>query len=94
VDQAWEEMGPDLLHDAQMYGGWMATNNTAATSYASSVDELRAEEGPYRIVTTEDAVAMIKAGQILAMQPLCGGMPVALAWRSLQLVADEVMPEI
>jgi alkanesulfonate monooxygenase SsuD/methylene tetrahydromethanopterin reductase-like flavin-dependent oxidoreductase (luciferase family) len=94
VDKAWQEMGPHLLHDAQMYGDWMANNTTAATSYASSVDELRAEQGPYRIVTPEDAVAMIKAGQILAMQPLCGGMPIALAWRSLQLVADEVMPEI
>lgn len=94
VDKAWQEMGPHLLHDAQMYGDWMANNTTAATSYASSVDELRAEQGPYRIVTPEDAVAMIKAGNILAMQPLCGGMPVELAWRSLQLVAAEVMTQI
>ena len=94
VDEAWEKMGPYLLHDAQMYGDWMASNNTAATSYASSVEELRGEQGPYRIVTPEDAVAMIKAGQILAMQPLSGGMPIELAWQSLQLVADEVMTNI
>ena len=94
VDEAWEKMGPYLLHDAQMYGEWMANNNTAATSYASSVDELRGEEGPYRIVTPEDAAGMIKAGQPLAMQPLCGGMPIDLAWASLQLVADEVMGAI
>lgn len=94
VDQAWEKMGPYLLHDAQMYGKWMESNNTAATSYASSIDELRGEEGPYRIVTPEEAVGMIKGGEILAMQPLCGGMPVELAWKSLRLVADEVLGEV
>ena len=91
VDLAWEKMGPYLLHDAQMYGKWMAGNTTAATSYAATIDELRAEQGPYRIVTPEQARTMVDSGQVLAMQPLCGGMPAELAWASLRLVAEEVM---
>ncbi len=82
-----------MLHDAVSYREWMgASNNSASLSQASSVSELREEEGPYRIVTPQQAVELIKAYQILSLQPLCGGVPPDLAWSSLSLIEKQVLP--
>jgi alkanesulfonate monooxygenase SsuD/methylene tetrahydromethanopterin reductase-like flavin-dependent oxidoreductase (luciferase family) len=89
VERAWAEMGPHLLHDAVTYREWMGDNTAAASrSEADSVEALRAEQGAYRIVTPAEAEAMIRAGMPLGLQPLCGGMPVELAWSSVRLAAQ------
>lgn len=89
LDGAWAAMGPHLLHDAVTYREWMGDNTAAASrSEADSVDALRAERGAYRIVTPAEAEAMIRAGMPLGLQPLCGGMPVELAWSSVHLAAQ------
>jgi hypothetical protein len=91
VDQAWREMGPYLLHDAVTYREWMGDNTVAASrSEATTVDELRAEGGAYRILTVEQAAAQVRTGMPLSMQPLCGGMPPELAWKSLRLAGTAV----
>lgn len=95
VDRAWAEMGPYLLHDAVAYRSWMGPgNNSASVSSAATVEELRAEAGPYRIVDPDGAVALIRTYGALALQPLCGGMPPALAWTSLDTVLTDVMPRL
>jgi len=95
LDRAWKEIGPFMLHDAKMYAEWMG-NDTRAVSHspAQTVDELRSENGPYRIVTPEEAVAMIRAGAPLPYQPLSGGCPPELAWESLKLYEAEVLPAL
>jgi alkanesulfonate monooxygenase SsuD/methylene tetrahydromethanopterin reductase-like flavin-dependent oxidoreductase (luciferase family) len=91
VDAAWRELGPHLLHDATMYREWMGGNTAAASrSDAVTLDDLRAEGGAYRILTVDEAVAQVRSGMPLSMQPLCGGIPPELAWRSVQLVGTEV----
>ena len=95
VDTAWEEIGPYLLHDAVTYAAWLGTDTIAASySGATTVDELRAENGAYRIVDPDGAVAMARNGTPLLLQPLCGGLPPALAWRSLGLLETEVLPAL
>ena len=95
VDAAWAAMGPHLLHDARAYGAWLGDDHDAVTqSSATTVEELRAEGGSYRIVTPEEAIALIHANGYLGLQPLCGGLDPELAWRSLHLIADEVMPNL
>ncbi len=93
LDQGWEQFGPYMLHDAVSYREWMGKdNNSASLSQASSVAELREENGPYRIVTPKQAVELIKAYQTLSLQPLCGGIPPNLAWSSLSLIEKQVLP--
>ena len=93
LDKGWEQYGPYMLHDAVSYREWMgASNNSASLSQASSVSELREEEGPYRIVTPQQAVELIKAYKTLSLQPLCGGVPPDLAWSSLSLIEKQVLP--
>lgn len=93
-DRAWAELGPHMLHDAQMYAAWMGGDAAASKSVAGSVAELRAENGPYRIFTPDEAVAHIRATGVLMTQPLSGGIPPELAWPSLELIASKVLPAL
>ena len=63
-------------------------------STAESVDALRAERGPYRIFTPEEAVGHVRKHGVLLLQPLCGGIPPAVAWEHLELVGKQVMPAL
>ena len=95
MDQAWNELGRHLLHDAETYREWMGDSTIAASrSEASSVDELRAENGAYRILTVDEAVAQVRAGMPLGMQPLCGGIPSELAWKSVKLAGTAVQSKL
>lgn len=95
VDAAWRELGAYLLHDARMYAAWMGDDGTSITkSVAKDVASLRAEQGNYRIFSVEEAAAHIRERGNLAMQPLAGGIPPRLAWKSLELVADRVLPAL
>jgi alkanesulfonate monooxygenase SsuD/methylene tetrahydromethanopterin reductase-like flavin-dependent oxidoreductase (luciferase family) len=94
VDAAWERIGPHLLHDARAYAAWMGESGSASKSAAASVAELRAEDGPYRIFTPEEAIAYVRARGPLLLQPLCGGLPPALAWEHLELLEKRVLPAL
>jgi len=75
VDQAWQAIGPFMLHDARMYASWLDDAPAASKSTALTVDALRAEAGPYRVLTPEQAVEYARAHGALALHPLCGGCP-------------------
>lgn len=90
-DHAWREIGPHLLHDAQMYAAWLGGAAAAVKTVARTVDGLRAENGPYRIFTPEEAREYIAEKGFLLLQPLCGGLPPAIAWQSLHLLAERVL---
>ena len=94
-DEAWDHYGPYLLHDAQMYAEWMGDSHASVTkSVARDVAELRSEGGNYRIFSVDEAVAHVRANGMIALQPLCGGLPPELAWKSLRLVAEKVVPAV
>lgn len=95
VDRAWEQIGPYMLHDAEMYAAWLGKRHDAASkSEARSVEALRDEDGSYRIVTPDKAIAMARSGTPLSLHPMCGGLPPDLAWESLRLVGEQVMPAL
>jgi alkanesulfonate monooxygenase SsuD/methylene tetrahydromethanopterin reductase-like flavin-dependent oxidoreductase (luciferase family) len=94
-DAAWQDYGPYLLHDARMYAEWMGADHAATSkSTASDVEALRDEQGSYRIFSIDEAVAHVREHGMLSLQPLCGGLPPELAWRSLRLVVERVVPEV
>ena len=87
--RAWAELGPYLLMDATSYRQWNAGRpGTASVSAATSVAELRAEQGPYRILTPAQAAGYIGQGIPLALQPLLGGLAPDVAWRYLEAAAS------
>ncbi|MBU3701446.1 MAG: LLM class flavin-dependent oxidoreductase [Acidimicrobiia bacterium] len=97
VDTAWAQMGPHLLHEATVYHSWQTSDiRSSAHSYASNVDELRAE-GLYQIVSPAEAVEEAKAAgdfAMFSMHPLCGGMPIDLGWKQIDLLRNEILPAL
>jgi alkanesulfonate monooxygenase SsuD/methylene tetrahydromethanopterin reductase-like flavin-dependent oxidoreductase (luciferase family) len=96
-DRAWQEVGPYLLHDAMVYNSWQTADiRSSVKSGATTIDELRAE-GVYQILTPDECVAIAdELGPFGALthHPLCGGTPAELAWPSLELFVDKVLPRM
>lgn len=92
-DRAWDELGPYLMHDVTTYAEWnRADGLTASMSQAGSVDELRRAEASHRVLTVEEAVAVMDRDGLLQLHPLIGGLPPDIAWRYLRTVSEEVLP--
>ncbi|ROO85310.1 alkanesulfonate monooxygenase SsuD/methylene tetrahydromethanopterin reductase-like flavin-dependent oxidoreductase (luciferase family) [Actinocorallia herbida] len=95
VDKAWEELGPYLMHDVRAYAAWNeGATTTASLSFARTAEELRAENRSHRILTVEEAVALVRGGTMLALHPLLGGLPPEIAWRYLRTVSDRLLPAL
>jgi alkanesulfonate monooxygenase SsuD/methylene tetrahydromethanopterin reductase-like flavin-dependent oxidoreductase (luciferase family) len=96
VDEGWREVGDALLADASAYWAWNEaaglTAGTVSLTKGSTVDELRAANGSHRVVTVDEAVALIQRDGALGLQPLCGGLDPEVAWPYLRRVVDEVLP--
>lgn len=91
-ERAWAELGEHFLFEATAYHSWQPPGQDSAVhSGATTVDELRAE-GIYKFLTPEQAVDRIRSHGMLALHPLCGGMPIDAAWQSMELVCDRVLP--
>jgi hypothetical protein len=92
--EGWDRLGPFFLHENNAYGAWQSETGLA-TGYKTVADvhALR-ESGRYRVVTPEDLVAELKGAPIpFAMfHPMCGGIPPKLAWESLTLFENHVLP--
>jgi alkanesulfonate monooxygenase SsuD/methylene tetrahydromethanopterin reductase-like flavin-dependent oxidoreductase (luciferase family) len=94
ADQGWEQMAPYFMHEMNGYGVWQAQDNLASPyRTVANLEELRAS-GNYRVITPEAMIEEQKASPFpFAMfHPLCGGMPIDLAWSSLKLFEDKVLP--
>ena len=93
-DRAWKQMGPFFLHETNAYGRWLAENDSAGPyRVVEDVKALRAG-GQYRVLTPEQYVAELKKAPFpfAMLHPLCGGMPPELAWSSLRLFEQRVLP--
>jgi alkanesulfonate monooxygenase SsuD/methylene tetrahydromethanopterin reductase-like flavin-dependent oxidoreductase (luciferase family) len=94
VDAAWDEIGEYLLHDARSYAKWNPDNDVSAgISFARNVAELRETSKSHRIIATAQAIDIVRAGGMLNLSPLCGGVPPDIAWPYLRRVGDAVLPE-
>lgn len=94
VDQAWSELGEYLLHDARSYAAWNPGNETSAgISHVNTIAELRDTSKSHVIISTSEAISRVRAGEVLTLSPLCGGLPPELAWPYLKRVGEVVLPE-
>jgi alkanesulfonate monooxygenase SsuD/methylene tetrahydromethanopterin reductase-like flavin-dependent oxidoreductase (luciferase family) len=94
VEQGWEQMGPFFLHEANAYGTWQAQEDVASPyRTASDVDALRTS-GQYAVLTPDQLIEELRAAPFpfAFFHPLCGGMPIDLAWTSLRLFERDVLP--
>ena len=96
-DATWAEIGPYVLHEAQTYARIQTGGqHSAPMVIADSIEDLKAS--PQVLVGTPDevvaAAAAVEEGGALTFNPLAGGLPPRLAWKSLELFAAEVLPRL
>jgi alkanesulfonate monooxygenase SsuD/methylene tetrahydromethanopterin reductase-like flavin-dependent oxidoreductase (luciferase family) len=93
-EKGWEQMAPFFLHETNAYGAWQAQDDVD-TPYrrVADADELRAS-GRYRVLTPGQFVDEQRALPFAfsLLHPMCGGIPIDLAWSSLHLFEHEVLP--
>jgi alkanesulfonate monooxygenase SsuD/methylene tetrahydromethanopterin reductase-like flavin-dependent oxidoreductase (luciferase family) len=91
TDEAWDVLGPYLLHDAVTAASYRPEDDlnspVASITRADSVSALREEGGPYRIFTSDEATEYVRGGRLLPLHPLCGGVPPDVAWPYLERAA-------
>ena len=93
-EEGWERMAPYFLHETNAYGRWQAQDDVASPFHTvADVDVLRTT-GQYRVITPEQFVEEMSAAPFpfAFFHPMCGGMPIELAWSSLRLFEHEVLP--
>jgi alkanesulfonate monooxygenase SsuD/methylene tetrahydromethanopterin reductase-like flavin-dependent oxidoreductase (luciferase family) len=94
ADRGWEQMAPFFLHETNAYGIWQAQDDVASPyRTVSDTDELRST-GQYRVVTPDEFIAEQRDSPFpfAFFHPMCGGMPADLAWSSLHLFEQRVLP--
>ncbi len=88
LDEAWDVLGPHLLHDAVMAASYRPHDDSVASiTRADSVAALREEGGPYRVLTSDEATDYVRGGRPLPLHPLCGGLAPDVAWPYLERAA-------
>jgi alkanesulfonate monooxygenase SsuD/methylene tetrahydromethanopterin reductase-like flavin-dependent oxidoreductase (luciferase family) len=94
--KGWEQMAPFFLHENNAYGTWQAQDDVASPyKTVDDIDQLRST-GRYAVLTPQEFVAELEAAPFpfALFHPLCGGMPPDLAWSSLRLFENEVLPTV
>ncbi len=95
-DAYWGKIAPHVLHETNMYAEWADQGATfsAPTNTLTSSDDLRSS-GAYKVYRPReliDAARDMVGAQPIMFHPLCGGIHPDLAWSSLHLFMDDVMP--
>jgi alkanesulfonate monooxygenase SsuD/methylene tetrahydromethanopterin reductase-like flavin-dependent oxidoreductase (luciferase family) len=99
VEQGWDQIAPFAMHEANAYGRGLAVGGQGVATSAyrpfESVAELRADR-QYRVLRPEELVAELSGPGLrsLAVHPMMGGIPPKVAWESLRLLEQEVIPAL
>ncbi|MDQ2678970.1 MAG: LLM class flavin-dependent oxidoreductase [Actinomycetota bacterium] len=97
VEQGWEEVGPYVANDRNSYGAW-ALEAGLDTGHRPVTDDHGLRDDPeYRVLTPEQCVELLVElgpSATLPMTPMMGGVPPEIAWRSLRLLVERVVPEL
>jgi len=94
VDSGWAAMQPYFLHENNAYGAWQAQDDVASPYHSVSDGAALRASGDYAVLTPEEYTSELRAAPFpfAFLHPLCGGMPIDLAWASLRLFEQEVLP--
>jgi alkanesulfonate monooxygenase SsuD/methylene tetrahydromethanopterin reductase-like flavin-dependent oxidoreductase (luciferase family) len=96
-DQAWAKLGEHILWEAVTYGGWSKDQRSLMhLPGVQTLEEVKAS-GRYRFLTPDQLIAEVRDADNygpIVLHPLVGGMPVDEAWKSVQLLVDQVLPAL
>jgi alkanesulfonate monooxygenase SsuD/methylene tetrahydromethanopterin reductase-like flavin-dependent oxidoreductase (luciferase family) len=96
-DAYWQKIAPHVQHETNMYAVWAEQARVFSPyRYFDDLDELRAS-GAYKVYRPRELIEAARgmvSAQPIMFHPLCGGIHPDLAWQSLRLFMDEVMPTL
>lgn len=96
-DVYWHKIAPHVQHETNMYAQWAKKAQVFSPyKHFDNCDDLRAS-GAYRVYRPKeliDAARNMVSAQPIMFHPLCGGIHPDLAWESLKLFIDQVMPTL
>lgn len=94
TDSGWARMAPFFLHETNAYGVWQAQDEIASPYRIVATAQELEKSGQYAVLTPDELVDELRDAPFpFAMfHPLCGGMPIDLAWSSLRLFEQRVIP--
>ena len=96
-DQYWDSIAPHLMHETNMYAQWAEQAQVFSPYRHHDDPQSLRDSGAYKVYTPTDLIetarGMIQA-QPIQFHPLCGGIAPDLAWQSLHLFADQVLPAL
>jgi alkanesulfonate monooxygenase SsuD/methylene tetrahydromethanopterin reductase-like flavin-dependent oxidoreductase (luciferase family) len=96
-ERAWSQIGEYLLYETSTYASFQ-TKGQVSTPMVQAEDIDGLKQAPQIWVGTPDEI-VAKAAEVppmgaLNFHPLAGGLPPDLAWASLELFADKVLPRL
>lgn len=95
-EKAWAVIGRHALHHTNTYASWAQRKDLTPFKQVEDPDTLLVD-GSHQVLTPEQTVELFRrlgpTGRVRFM-PLLGGLPPELAWDSLHLLEDEVLPRL
>lgn len=92
VEEGWKAMAPYYFHELNAYGAWRAAAGEAGPYHSVADHEALRASNMYHIITPDQMIEQLKVMPVAQFHPLCGGMPIDVAWESLRLFEREVVP--
>ena len=96
-DAYWEKIAPHVQHETNMYAAWAEKAQVFSPyRHFDNSDELRAS-GAYKVYRPQELIEAARgmvSAQPIMFHPLCGGIHPDLAWQSLRLFNDKVLPTL
>lgn len=99
-EKALHDVAPHVLHASNMYASWAGErSNMKINGYwqeKEGLDSIREDPNIWILSPDEavDRIAALDDDYELRLHPLLGGLPPELSWRSLELLADSVLPRV
>jgi hypothetical protein len=97
-EAAWAKIAPHALHESNSYAAAAKTlGQISPFQQADDAAALRATN-TYLVLTPAECLALARrqrdAGRHLTLAPMIAGLDPGLAWESLELFADKVIPQL
>lgn len=94
-DATWQQIERHARYDADTYASWQddAVHSDWVVPELSTLDSLRQSQH-YMVLTPQQCVAQVRGHGSLMLHPLMGGIEPELAWESLRLFEDHVLPHL
>ena len=96
-DAYFAQIAPHLQHETNMYANWSSKAGTHSPYiHCETLEDVR-NSPSYKVFSPDQMVDYCNSlddSATVLFHPLCGGISPDLAWQSLQLFADKVLPRL